>query len=354
MGNVYRVGLNLGTLCNLKCKYCYEHDHQPTSVPTEYLDRYAEYLLYLVSTLPEGSKLDVGIYGGEPLLHIDRIERFIRQTQSCVRKYIIVINGTLVDSCKEQLLRLAQYNKIRNTIVIRVSYDFTLQDSMRCAGTYDTVRDAIRWLYNQGLCMGVTPVFTFATIHHFKEVFLDFVELRKELPRLHMLFNIDKNAEKVPDDFDEQGLREQLAFVRDCLAANPELEGSIEYNKAIWNKRWEPADTGAFYRNLIGAMVDDGTMYPAWCMPYYHEVAQKLLRFGHITDDFDTLITNRHALIAKLPKMSVPSTCTDCALNCRLNPFQAITESLDQWNTKPRFEGTCYLTKLINEYLPID
>lgn len=355
MAKTYRVGLNLGTLCNLQCKYCYEHGMEPTEVSEKYLLRYASYLQYLVSTFPEGTTLAIGIFGGEPLLHLDKLEKFIRQTSSFIKKYIITINGTLVDDCKEGLLRLKQYNDSGEArIDIHVSYDFTLQDSMRCAGTYESVRDAIRWLYAQGLCTRVTPVFTFETMPHFKEVFLDYVELQKELPKLRMVFNIDKYAYEVPLGFNESAVREQLAFVRDYIETHPELQEVVKYNRACCTRRWEPADNKAFFRNLVGAMVEDGTMYPAWSMPYYHEKGRELLRFGHITDDFADIVAAKDALIAKLPKMSVPDACAACALNCHLTPFQNITESLDQWNQQPAVKGTCYLTRLINEYIPLD
>ena len=348
--NIYRVGLNIGSLCNLRCKYCYEHGGEvipQTVVSDAHLDRYAKYLHYLVGTLPEGSKLEIGIYGGEPLLQLDKIERFIRSTSTISNRYIITTNGTMVEECADILKRLAKYNKVQ----FNVSYDYALQDTMRCAGTYDTVRNGIRWLYNEGLCRRTTAVFTYDTIYKFSDVFMDFVELRKELPELILTFNIDKYAPEIPLDFNEEKARAQLAEVEDFLIAYPKYAKSIKYNRACCDKRWEPAKEGCFFRNLLGAMVEDGTMYPAWSMPYYHEKGRELMRLGHIEDDFSTLIENRKALIAKLPPMSLPEDCKDCGINCHITPFQNITESLDQWNQKSQMKGTCNLIRLVHEYI---
>lgn len=83
--------------CNLACRYCYIQKHDKTLL----LDNADEIIDFIFRHTPEGEKVDIGFFGGEPLLEFDLLtkitEKIINHPSYCKNRVILsaVSNGTL-------------------------------------------------------------------------------------------------------------------------------------------------------------------------------------------------------------------------------------------------------------------
>lgn len=57
-------------MCNLACTYCYEGNIKRTqSMSMETADRVMEFITYKINSLEKKEKINIVLYGGEPLLN---------------------------------------------------------------------------------------------------------------------------------------------------------------------------------------------------------------------------------------------------------------------------------------------
>jgi len=105
--------------CNLACSYCFEHGRNPVRMKPEVEEAVA---LAAQALCPEGGKLAVTWYGGEPLLALDTLVRLTACFQEvCSRvgaRYVarIVTNGTLLH--RKAALRLLDLGVTRAQVTL--------------------------------------------------------------------------------------------------------------------------------------------------------------------------------------------------------------------------------------------
>ena len=348
MSQCYRIELNIGSLCNFKCRYCFENgddcNYTPTTISWEYLQNLVVYIKKLKRKYPK-KYFYLIVYGGEPLLQLDTLIRFIGKVHTDLNCINIVTNSHLVDKYKDQILKLKNFKCFINFVV---SYDFTNQDTMRHKGSYQVVRDNIKWLYSNNFVRKIITVFSNKNITTMSDVYLDFVKLRKELPKIRLFFNIDR-FNTIPMDIDEESIRSSLSIIKDHMDANPEFKGSMMYNNNLGRRRLSDSLDNCFYGNIHIAMAYDGSLYPGYEVIYENNYIKNLLYIGNITESFETIEEKRQLLINKISTQP-KKECQECFVPCRVCPWRVIKTSLDECMDIPN-GGHCKLHKLIGEYL---
>ena len=348
--NVLRIEMNIGSLCNFRCRYCFENgddkDYAPTKTSWENLFRFAKYLHWLKAAKYRDYEFFITIFGGEPLMQLDNVEHFIRSVASIAQCIAFTTNGALVPKYADRLLALKRFRG-RPLIKICTSYDFVNQNETRCAGSYESVRDSIRWLYNNGLLSKTNTVFSAKNLHRMHEVFFDFEELRKELPSLQCSFNIDRWGDL--SGIDEGSVRASMQKIKEYMDPRPEIR--FYYNSNVGIDRGCLKLKDCFYSNILLSYCDDGSIYPGYDVPYESEAVKNLLYVGHVSEPFEELEAKREAMLAGIPE-NYPPACRSCTAPCRLFPWRVIKDSFDQWWDMPP-EGHCRVSRLIGEYFRV-
>lgn len=177
-GRSYTFEVNIGQRCNMRCKFCFEARNGYTGVAAskDDLSYFASYMRYVKDTtnLP----VTATIYGGEPTVHMDTLVPFVMELADFAAGVTIVTNGLDVMRYEKEID--AMQSALGGNLRFTVSYNFALQDETRMVGTYDKVRDSIRWLCAKGYYVSCPVVFTLENIHRIGEVFDDFAELYSE------------------------------------------------------------------------------------------------------------------------------------------------------------------------------
>ncbi len=336
-----RFEVNLGSLCNFRCCYCFENgdgkDYTPTKVSIAHLKRYADYINYL-RFLPEYKdyKFIVVIYGGEPLLQLDKVEEFIKRTKISIEYYGIVTNAYLVNVYKEELLHLCNvYKNIR----IDASFDFVFQNETRQKDSYERVRENIQWMYANGMCKRIITTFSMKNFHRIHEVYEDFKKLQETCPNIKCVFNIDRFGTL---NIDEEKIRESLSKI-------PNKDASFVYNDSSDIKRSVLPVRGCFYCRIYIAMCENGSLYPGYEFLYESEKNKELFYIGHIEEQFEVIHKKHKDLVAKLPT-NPKKECIECSSPCRVFPWRVIKDDLSQCWDIPEGDH-CKIHKLIGEYL---
>lgn len=135
----------LGHDCNLRCKYCF----MPKDI-TELDIHKIHKLLDIIAK--EKSYLSIRFYGGEPILHFDKIKNIVGYAKEIgmVTDFALATNGTLLTE------KIADFIKAEN-ISVMVSLDGNKEtnDTMRVFsnghGTYDFIERKIRLLEVKGI-----------------------------------------------------------------------------------------------------------------------------------------------------------------------------------------------------------
>lgn len=94
-----KITLSLTHRCNLACRYCYAGSSRK---PDMQLDTAQQCIDAALALLPAGKSLDLGLFGGEPLLRFDLIREIVDYTYRRTREKLVPVrigittNGTLV------------------------------------------------------------------------------------------------------------------------------------------------------------------------------------------------------------------------------------------------------------------
>ena len=136
------VLLVLGSKCNFRCSYCYTQLKEKPfrddiNVFESNLDKVFEHIDWHLERYPSVTLTE---FGGEPLIYIDVWEKLInRYVGNPKIRWNFITNGMLLPKCWD-ILRVIPKNKLSMSI----SYDYSLQDETRQAGTYEPVREIIK------------------------------------------------------------------------------------------------------------------------------------------------------------------------------------------------------------------
>lgn len=344
---LYRFEMAIGSGCNMRCKFCFEKDsgYKDRSLTYDQLDWWAGYMKHMHDK--SGVAIQSGIYGGEPLLYMDKVLYHAETIAPFAKVLMLSSNGLLVQKYAAELKELY---RMFDTFYVNVSYNYALQNETRQEGTYDAVRDAIRFLCSElGWHVTSTVVLTADTLHRVDEVFDDFYALYKETGGRNRV-QINYNAGLAGWDLaDEKAVREALSKVRGEMLKHPELlHGAFMYNWIGGKRGHRRCD--CLFAFVRAALCADGSVMPGYDTLYSNEFTRDLLRLGTAGDDFvavdkriDYLIKNLHA--------NPPAQCRSCASQCRLLPWRTMVDSADQYNVMPH-PDRCRAIQMFYDYIP--
>ncbi|HLP48748.1 MAG TPA: radical SAM protein, partial [Candidatus Kapabacteria bacterium] len=144
---IKKLTLLMGQACNLKCHYCFNRNksHIPKKYMSKEVAKAAVDLLFRESNHVE--TLNIGFYGGEPMLQFDLIKWIISYTNQKADefhktiKYNMTTNGTLLT---DEGIQFITENKIHTTISLDGNRE--IHDKNRVfpdgSGSFDTVFSA--------------------------------------------------------------------------------------------------------------------------------------------------------------------------------------------------------------------
>lgn len=347
----YNFEVNLGHRCNMRCKFCFEQGSGYTSMAAsaEDLAYFARYMLYVKNKtgLPVGAT----IYGGEPFVHTDTLVPFVLQLSKFASGVSIVTNG-LETRRYEKEIDLMKREMRDNALNLSVSYNFTLQDETRQEGTYERVRDSIRFLCSKGYWVNSPVVFTPDNIHRIGEVFDDFMALRAETNGMNRLTYNYFVPKGVPFSVvNEDVLRAECARIRDAIFAPDSTIQHHEFKYSMIGVRRGDHRRDCLFAAVRAALGPDGCIYPGYDVVHDSDFIKDLLRFGHVGDPFEKLEQRREALLKSLA-VDPPIQCKACHSQCRVIPWRTLKDDVSQYNQMPNHDR-CKVVQIIGEYLPV-
>ena len=344
--------LSIGNICNFRCGYCFTSGEKARSVDTsgevstDHLTRYAEYIKWYKENYAQNEDILIFVCGGEPFLKIDAIKEFVSMVDPYIYATSINTNGSIVGENIDILNQMRDDNNSK--LYVNVSYDYAFQNETRHPGSYDTVRDGIRILYNNGYECRTISVLTAENIHRIDELFFDFIEFRKEIPDLACDYNMDRFGTSF-STVSNESLYPALEKIQAYMFDNPDIRKSFCLNTAYGRKRRE--SLMAHVQDYIHlAMYHDGLCYPAYDVAWEDSNISQMLCYGSIDEPFEDIENKRSEIVSTLPK-ELPEECaTTCTASCKVIPWRTIKTSLSEWNGMPD-EGHCRVHKLLTKYL---
>lgn len=347
----YFFEVNLGNRCNMRCKFCFEQGSGYTNIAAskEDLSYFAGYMRYTKERARTSVK--VSIFGGEPLVHLDTLVPFIHELSSFADYAEIVTNGLGVQQHEAEIDEMQSAMGV-GRFSVAVSYNFTLQDETRQAGTYEKIRDSIRLLCSKGYFVNSPVVFTPDTIHRIGEMFDDFMALRRETGgRNRLTFNYFV-PEGVPFSVvKEDVLRAELARIKSAIEdpANGLTYETFRYRTFGAHRSEHRRD--CIFQDVRAALCPDGAIYPGYDVMHSTEYAKNLLRIGRVGDPYRQLDINIRRLMRTLNN-DPPKQCWSCPSQCRMVPWRTLKDDVSQYNQMPS-PARCKVVGIIGEYLPI-
>lgn len=159
--HITKVYLLFGTDCNISCKYCtVKHNARNYPFQDTMTDETLNNSLKFLFEKNEGIS-HITLYGGEPMLHRERINQFFDYVESLpverVPRIDLITNGILTDL--ELMERMKKWN-----VLVLISLDGTKQehDIFRVdgngKGTYERVVEGIKAYQKAGLRVGISMV----------------------------------------------------------------------------------------------------------------------------------------------------------------------------------------------------
>ncbi|RKZ84280.1 MAG: hypothetical protein DRR19_17960 [Candidatus Parabeggiatoa sp. nov. 1] len=156
---IIRARIVITEKCNLRCTYCFVMDQQKQlrDMKPEVLDK----TLALIKKFGSRRELTVQIFGGEPLIYIDRIKYIIESLkdsdvfQNC--HFEVNTNATLVNK-----IELDWFKAYKEKIIFSISLDSSeaeindlYRKSMKGRGSYKPTLNGIQKLQKQGFQIGI-------------------------------------------------------------------------------------------------------------------------------------------------------------------------------------------------------
>jgi len=299
--DTYHVDINVTTLCNLACKYCFvggkgsHFESEPEII--HFISRVLTSKLFIQNY----KYLSVNFWGGEPLLYPNFVKAVVDNFYDLgAVRFFIYSNGTKLDSIKDMLLKYKNF-RVGNMpkILMQVSYDGEPLHSMyRDAGK--EAREAINWLDKNDLEFTIKSTVPYSGFKYMYDAYLDIKRFALTLKKKINYFpTIDHYSVDTVVPVYEEDLKNSLIKI-----ARKELEDKTNFfywfrsNRAI-------CSAGA---DMV-AVDCDGKVYPCHgCL--YEDKASHLI--GHINEEdiIDKILLRRHQIKDVLN--SGDTMCPDC------------------------------------------
>ncbi len=308
----------------------------------ETIEKVADYINHVKKQYKNYEFLVV-VYGGEPLLYTDIIEKLFLKTKL---KLGIITNGILID---KKIDWIKHFNKeTNNKLRFSVSYDYFLQDNHRMEHTYDIIRNNILLLDENNIPFDTITVFPKGDIPLFYDTYMDYIDLKNKLinNKIEFKFNIDR-ANVSNTVFDEIESRKAFEKVKEYIEKNNAYD-TIRYNTEE-NTFRKKKEYNCIWRNVFCAFDINGDMYPACNAVWEPDNILDIIRLGNVYEDFSVLDKKRYDLLVKFLKYKTPQKCIECKAVCRILPWRTIKNDISEFNGMPE-EDVCKIQKIISEY----
>ena len=289
------------------------------------------------------------MFGGEPLLYIDKIEYLINSLKNNKDvSFVICTNGILLSKYIKNLIQLKDIlgsNKINKRFHVVVSYDYYLQNN-RSPNTYDIVRNNIKLLYNNDFFVATNTIFDITDINSIHKCFLDFIKLYKECPDLLICYNFNYFSNITVDEKDIENVFKLCNY----SLKKTNSTTNIIYNR-ISSKKY----------NLIHKMNNDCLHSDLYCgvdtngditfgCNVNRTEDKKMLYMGNIQhNSFEEIQTLKQNLLNKI-NYTLPEKCKNCTYICKYFPWFNKGFSLETFMS-PFDDKQCLIQKYITEYL---
>jgi len=153
-----RASVILGMACNFACVYCYEGSQKGAAAMD---DATAEQLIaYLLARFtPEKKRLILDFYGGEPLLHLNRLKSLAARLKPLIEarggafEFTMVTNGSLLTA------EIAQELVALGLVSAKITVDGPEENHNRFRPTKDGRGSWAVILANLKGCCGIVPIF---------------------------------------------------------------------------------------------------------------------------------------------------------------------------------------------------
>lgn len=290
--------------CNLRCPYCFEGEKRNISMSSEVIDKVIEY----IDNNDMVRTFSITWFGGEPLLRIDIIEKFLEKLTSLEDKKLVshsvVTNGTIMNQSVLRLFRKHPLDSIQFTIDGSQEEHDSKRFFANMKGSYSTIINNIK------LFSSVFPdVRVSVRVNIDKGVSLKFVEICNELKES---LNITKRTRIniYP------GILKCTAT--NCMSHFLSTDDKQQFyynllNKGMAYQKYPDRKTGGCTATSISSAVigADGSIYRCW-----EDVGDKSMVVGSV---FDNKCTNPE-LFSKYMEYGSPFSSKKC-LDCGFLPI---------------------------------
>ena len=342
--------LNLGDDCNFRCHYCFEAGYyKPRSVEPRVVERFIE-LGKIV--LEHGQRLSVSFWGGEPMLHMDAIDRVLSELGEYPSvDFLLYTNGWFVEQYGDVLLKHSA--TIGKRFCVQVSHDFLPPEinhrvipGVDGAAVEQRVLDAIRWLDRSDVTYAIKTTGMLSDLeHHLFEQYMRFVTFREELrhkDEITMGYTPDTTDFRA---IDEAALGEQLHKLLVYFAERRMLD--THFNWFYGNRKLMCAAG----KSSCLVDVDGNALYCHGCLYYVKqpELADEV-RFANIFDD-NALFKIEYSKVTSEQLYLHNPQCAACeaevcfrcnAINCR--------GDVSRWSVS-NVLNSCNMYKFISKYI---
>lgn len=173
------VELTLTNNCNCQCEYCFEGCH---TVEQRNYDE-EERQIFLLKDLIEKfdstkfETITISMWGGEPFLNFDFLNRIITETYSApFVRYHMYSNGTLVDKYK-QFLSQPYIEHIKSRLQIQLSYDGEPIHTIKRGNNSQKIFEVADMLFNNKIKFSFKATLPFDQFKNLNNVWDDYYKL---------------------------------------------------------------------------------------------------------------------------------------------------------------------------------
>lgn len=307
------------------------------------LDRVYKHIDWHLANYPS---LTLSGFGGEPLVYADVfgevIQRYVRNPKV---RFNFITNGELLPKTWD-IFKQIPYSRLG----LSISYDYSLQDETRKAGTYETIREVIKEYCGKAQGFKTVTVFTADTLPRIGEAFDDYLALVQKCPRQFVArVNLSKNSFKDREDiYTNEGLIQELTRIRAYNQVHSKT--GMKCNSLMLSRK--NFDSYRQFLNGCYAICPDGRV--TWdCNSFFKGWIDNLYA-GTIFQEPDEVYEARQKVLEQWGG-HIDEKCIQCSAQaCKCPPFYSYeAESPVHWGSVPKPEKGyyCEATKFISKYL---
>lgn len=268
--------------CNLTCPYCFEKDKNAISMSDQIISSVVDF----IKSHSTARTFDITWFGGEPMLRIDIIEKFLLELEKLeIPKFIghsIITNGTLIDNKAISLFKQHPLDSVQITIDGNKNQHDKLRFKADGSGTYDLILSNILNFAKENVETHIS-----VRVNVDKKNCSDYLEIYKSIKNtLSGITNINIYPGILKG--------EQICDKSNTFFNNEDLSNFyINLNKGGLNYHGYPKKQvgGCTATNLTSAVIGaDGTLYSCW-----EDIGNKKQSLGSIKNPFwlkSDLLTN--------------------------------------------------------------